>query len=106
MRGLAVQYDNRDSFFSPTSGYHYALEYLTHGENIGGDYDYDSLVFNAVNYWLVHERVTVGLRLHADAIYTDQRIRAPYIYPFIDMRGVPRARYQGSRVASAEIQGI
>lgn len=103
--GLVLEYDSRDNPFNPQRGYYYSANYTVFDEAIGSDVDYDSYQVAGLNYWELGERWNLGLRLQVDAVNANgDEALPPYIPPFIDMRGVPKSRYQGNRVAVAEVQ--
>ncbi|NRB40607.1 MAG: BamA/TamA family outer membrane protein, partial [Pseudomonadales bacterium] len=102
--GLVMAYDNRDNIFTPRKGYDYRLEYNVYHENFGGDFNYESVKFEGLNYWPLRNNLNFALRLASEVILeSDQRLPF-YALPGINMRGIPAARYQGEAVALAEAQ--
>ena len=101
--GVTVEYDSRNNIFSPSQGYNYKLDFVSYSSNYGGDYDYEQLTLEALNYWKINDSFASGFRIKGEHIETDQLL-APFMYPFIDLRGIPAMRYQGSSVALVETQ--
>lgn len=103
--GVIAEYDSRDNPFDPQRGYYYSTYYVLFDDAIGSDVDYDSFNVSALNYWVLNEHFNLALRLQLDGVGAaeDQQLPA-YVPPYIDLRGVPASRYQGNRVAVAEIQ--
>ncbi|WP_339487549.1 BamA/TamA family outer membrane protein [Pseudomonas sp. EL_65y_Pfl2_R95] len=103
--GLVLEYDSRDNPFNPQKGYYYSSNYTVFDDSIGSDVDYASYQISGLNYWQLNDRWNLGLRLQMDAVNArgDKNL-PPYVPPFIDLRGVPKSRYQGNRVGMAEVQ--
>jgi hypothetical protein len=101
--GLTVEYDSRDNFFSPTDGLKYELNYLWFDEMIGSDVDYTLTELTALNYFKITEQWRTAIRVEANYVDSEQ-ILPPYATPYISMRGIPAARYQGQSVAMSELE--
>lgn len=101
--GLTFEYDSRDSFFSPTDGFMYEFNYLWFDDAIGSDIDYTLAEFSALNYFKFTEHWRTAIRFEANYADSDQ-ILPTYATPFISMRGIPAARYQGQAVAMSELE--
>ncbi|GIU28586.1 outer membrane protein assembly factor [Shewanella schlegeliana] len=101
--GAIAEYDSLNNFFMPTSGYNYLLEYDWFSKDLGSDYNYQTLNVKGLNYWPLSNSLTLGLKLHYQTIDSDGRLPI-FTYPFIDLRGIPKNRYQGQNVGSGEVQ--
>jgi hypothetical protein len=101
--GLTLEYDSRDNFFSPTDGLKYELNYLWFDEAIGSDVDYTLTELTALNYFKITEQWRTAIRVEANYVDSEQ-ILPPYATPYISMRGIPAARYQGQSVAMSEVE--
>lgn len=101
--GLTLEYDSRDNFFSPTDGLKYELNYLWFDDVIGSDVDYTLTEFTALNYFKITEQWRTAIRVEANYVDSKQ-ILPPYATPYISMRGIPAARYQGQSVAMSEVE--
>jgi hypothetical protein len=101
--GVTVEFDTRDNFFSPRSGYRYELSHLFFRDFLGSDVEYQLTSFSGVNYWPFGDKLRAGLRLAAE--YADtETLLPPFATPGIELRGVPALRYQGNYVAVAETE--
>jgi hypothetical protein len=103
LAGLAVvvEYDDRDSIFTPGSGTRVQLQATDFDPRYGGDPSF-RLFKGAVNaYANPHRDVVLGGRLDLRASSGDTPF---YAVPFIELRGIPYLRYQGERVAVAEVE--
>jgi len=96
-----VEYDTRDTVFTPNKGLRASLDLSWFSEALGGDSDYGS-VKTAFRYYLpVGEPWVLGFRADLDAVGDD----APfYALPFVKLRGVPVFRYLGNYVVTFEVE--
>ncbi|PKI17260.1 BamA/TamA family outer membrane protein [Colwellia sp. 12G3] len=101
--GLTLEYDSRDNFFSPTDGFKYELNYLWFDDAIGSDIDYTLTELTALNYFKFTEQWRTSIRIEANYVDSEQ-VLPPYATPYISMRGIPAARYQGQSVAMSELE--
>ncbi len=99
--GLFVQYDDRDSIFTPTSGLSARFEYKNFDNNWGSDFDYNDYQASLFYYTPFGSYSSLGLRLEAQAVRGD----APFFaFPFVGLRGIPVLRYQGESVVTGEAE--
>ncbi|HBY88716.1 MAG TPA: hypothetical protein DEO86_22935 [Colwellia sp.] len=101
--GLTVEYDSRDNFYSPTDGLKYEFNYLWFDDVFGSDVDYTLAELTALNYFKITDHWRTAIRMEANYIDSDQ-VLPPYATPYISMRGIPAARYQGQSVALSELE--
>lgn len=103
--GPLIEYDSRDNPMSPQKGYNYLLRYVVFDDALGSDVDYDAFRFQGLNYWQLNEHFNLGLRLQYDGVDSGDNESLPsYVPPFIDLRGIPKNRYQGNHVAVIETE--
>ncbi len=103
--GVTLEYDSRNNPFNPEKGYDYSASYMFFDDAIGSDIDYENFNVTALNYWQLTSHVNLAVRLQLDGINADEHTRLPaYVPPDIKLRGVPSSRYQGARVAVAEVE--
>lgn len=103
--GLILEYDSRDNFFSPADGLKYELNHLWYHDAIGSDIDYQLTEFSGLNYFKLNNQWRTAFRFEVN--YADsERILPPFATPYISMRGIPFARYQGQAVAMTELEVI
>ena len=96
-----LEYDSRDNFFTPNRGIHAKASLGFFDEIFGGEYDYRELHAKAVGYWPVLQTVVAGLRADGQFVSGD----APfYALPFVQLRGIPAMRYQGTDVLTLETE--
>jgi hypothetical protein len=96
-----LEYDSLDNFFTPGRGLHAkgSLGFFDH--IFGGDYDYRELHAMTVGYWPVLPTVVAGLRLDGQFVAGN----APfYALPYVQLRGIPAMRYQGTDVVVLETE--
>jgi hypothetical protein len=99
--GVYVEYDGRNTIFTPSSGLSAKFEYKNHDETWGGDYDYDSYKSSIFHYTPFGDYSSLGLRLEAEKVNGD----APFFaFPFVNLRGIPAMRYQGENVVTGEAE--
>ncbi len=98
---LVVEYDDRDSIFTPSRGTRVQLQASDFDPRFGGD-DSFRLYKAAANSFVRPGRdLVLGGRLDYRASSGDTPF---YAVPFIELRGIPYLRYQGERVAVAEVE--
>jgi hypothetical protein len=99
--GFFAEYDNRDNNFSPDRGIKMHSQYGFNAQWIGSDYEYGR--FDNYMHWYlpVNDRWISGLRLDAQNVISDPPF---YALPYISMRGIPVARYQGRNVVVTETE--
>ncbi|MBN9299481.1 MAG: hypothetical protein J0I41_20945 [Filimonas sp.] len=105
--GAVIEYDSRDNIFTPDKGLKAHAHFNVSNSIFGSDYNYERL--NSFMYWyqpLAENKATgknwiSGLRFDYQNVFGN----APfYLLPFIDMRGIPSARYQGKINALIETE--
>jgi hypothetical protein len=101
--GITLEYDSRNNFFSPTSGFKYEFNYLWFDKAIGSDIDYNLIEFSALNYFKLTKKWRTAFRVEADYVEAKQ-VLPPFATPSISLRGIPSARYQGQSVALTEVE--
>jgi hypothetical protein len=99
--GLSFEHDSRDNFFTPSSGWKGYLESMFYSPDIGSDNKYRTSRAYAFGYWPLKKDFVLGGRLDARAARGDVPF---YQLPFIELRGIPVARYQDENAAVAEAE--
>jgi len=96
-----LEYDSTDNFFTPNKGIHAKASLGVFDDSFGGDYDYRELNVKTIWYWPVLPNVVAGFRADGQFVTGD----APfYALPFVQLRGVPAMRYQGTDVLVLETE--
>jgi len=99
--GVYVEYDGRNTIFTPSKGLSAKLTYKNYGDNWGSDFDYDYFKGSLFHYTPFGSYSSLGLRLEAETVSGD----APFFaYPFVSLRGIPAMRYQGEDVIVGEVE--
>ncbi len=87
--GLITQYDSRDSVLSPNKGMLLNLKALFYDEVLQSDYTFQSYKASGIFYNPLSSRINLDFKINAQTIDGEQNSIAPYMYPFISMRGIP-----------------
>jgi hemolysin activation/secretion protein len=95
------EHDSRDNFFTASSGWNCYLESMFYSPDFGSDRKYELYRANAVGYTPLGEQFVLGGRVDARASRGDVPF---YQLPYLDMRGIPVARYQDENVALVEAE--
>ena len=99
--GLFVEYDGRNTVFTPSNGLKGILEYRKYDRSVGSDFDYDHISGSIHHFTPFGEFSSLGVRLDAEAVDGD----VPFFgYPYVNLRGIPALRYQGEKVFTAEFE--
>lgn len=99
--GILVEYDGRDNVFTTDKGFRWNTILSNSSEWLGSDYSFSS-VNSAAFWWIpVSPNLISGFRAEYQYLWGD----APfYMLPFINMRGIPVARYQGNAIGLGETE--
>ena len=97
--GVMVELDNRDNIFTPNKGMKVHFDALISFDAAGSDYDYQHLNYYMYAYRQFGDKLVTGLRIDGQQAFGDPPF---FLLPYLDMRGVPTARYQGKADILAE----
>jgi hypothetical protein len=97
--GVITEYDTRDNIFTPNRGFKFHADFSVSNDKAGSDFNYTRLITYMYAYQPLAKNVTGGFRADMQQIFD-----APpfYLLPFVDIRGIPSARYQGNKDALTE----
>ena len=99
--GVTYVYDSRDNIFATKNGVQGSLDAMFYSPSIGSDTTFQAYRAHVFAYIPAGDQVVVGLR----ADYRMARGDVPfYQLPFIDMRGIPAARYQDENTVVLETE--
>jgi hypothetical protein len=99
--GVIVEMDNRDNVFTPDKGLKLHVDFNRSDDAIGSDYEFWRLNYYSYIYLPLTKSIVAGLRVDGRQAFGE----APfYMLPFIEMRGIPSARYQGKVVLLTEME--
>ena len=86
----------------PNRGQLIDLAAWRYDETFGGQYNYWNGKIKVLSFHPFAEKFVLGLRLEYSAV--DGKLPF-FAYPYVSLRGIPALRYQGERVAVAEVEG-
>ncbi len=101
--GLAavLEYDSRDSIFTPTRGVYAKAVAEGHAAWMGSDYDFSSYRLKLFDFLPLSQDFVLGLRAEGQSTGDG----APYFYnPSVEIRGIANKRYQGQQVVVGEAE--
>jgi hemolysin activation/secretion protein len=99
--GVFFEHDSRDNFFTPSSGWKGFIESVFYSPDWGSDEKYQTYRAHAFAYLPLQKTFVLGGRVDSRAARGDVPF---YQLPFIEMRGIPIARYQDENVALVEAE--
>jgi len=101
--GFVFEYDSRDNIFTPSHGVNAEIAALFYnGEGLGGrTREYQITDAKNLWYWEMMPKLIMGWRIEANLSTGDVPF---YSLPYINLRGIPINRYQGSHVLQTEIE--
>lgn len=99
--GVTLEHDSRDNIFTPSKGWTGAIDAMFYDPDIGSATRFQSYRGHVFGYWPVRKDLVLAGRVDGRAA----RGQVPfYMQPFIDMRGIPAARYQDRNTAVVEAE--
>jgi hypothetical protein len=97
----ALEYDSRDTIFTPTQGMYGKLVARTYQDWLGSDAEFLAYSGKVFKYLPLSEDFNLALRVEAQTVGS----AAPFfLYPSVEMRGIANKRYQGQHVFVGEAQ--
>jgi len=99
--GMALEYDSRDNMFTPSRGYLFKGDANFYLPGIGSDVTFQSYRTYGYGYWPIGQHLILGGR--ADMRHVDGDVPF-YRLPYIDLRGIPSARYQDDTTGVLETE--
>lgn len=99
--GAVIEMDKRDNIFTPDKGLRLHFDAARSDDAIGSDYDFWKLSY--YNYWYqpLSKQTVLGIRVDAKQTFGTVPF---YALPYIEMRGIPVARYQGKANVLSELE--
>jgi hypothetical protein len=99
--GIYLELDYRNSMFTPDRGLRFKTTYTVGRSWTASDFDFEQLVVNANMFIQPWKPWVCGFRAVGQAMFNDVPF---YYYPYLDMRGIPMARYQGEETLLFETE--
>ena len=94
--GGSIEHDSRDNFFTASAGWKGSLEGIFYSPDWGSDNKYETYRAQAFGYLPLSPQFILGGRIDGRTSRGDVPF---YQLPFIELRGVPVARYQDQSTA-------
>ncbi len=101
---LTLDYDSRNTIFTPTDGINASVDVSLFRKAVGGDSNFEKYKAKIYYFTPMTETFVLGLRGDVKTISGDPDEIPFYQYPFVYLRGIPMMRYQGESVAVAETE--
>lgn len=101
---LTLDYDSRNTIFTPSSGISASVEASLFREMVGSDTEFEKYKAKIYYFTPVADDFVLGLRGDMQTIRGDEIDIPFYQYPFVSLRGIPVMRYQGETVGVAEAE--
>ena len=99
-----LEYDSRNTIFTPTDGISSTIEASLFREAVGSDTEFEKYKAKIYYFTPMSDTLVLGLRGDIQTIRGDASEIPFYQYPFVDLRGIPAMRYQGEDVGVAEFE--
>jgi Omp85 superfamily domain len=99
--GPVFEHDSRDNIFTPSRGWYANLEGLFYSPDIGSDEKFEIYRGRVYGYYPLSSAFVLGGRLDARTSQGDVPF---YQLPYVDLRGIPVARYQDESAGAAEVE--
>jgi hypothetical protein len=99
--GAVIELDSRDNIFTPDKGIKAHFDANISDNIFGSDYEYWRFNYYAYMYAPLGKHIVGGWRIDGQQVTGDPPF---YLLPFIDMRGIPAARYQGKADVLTELE--
>ena len=101
---LIADYDTRDNQLTPTEGMYFSARAQIYDDAVGGDYNFINYKVTNLFYNKISEKINLDFSLTGETVEGKRREIAPYLYPFISMRGVPAMKHQGSSMLTMQTE--
>ncbi len=98
---LLLDYDSRDTLFTPSSGMSSGVKASFFRKAFGSDNEFERYKAYAKYFTGLTDSLVLGLRGEVETLDGDA---AFYEYPFISLRGIPAMRYQGETITLGEAE--
>lgn len=99
--GLITEYDIRDNIFTPNIGFKFHTDFSFSDEVVGSDYTFQKVNSYVYVFHPFSRTIIGGLRIDYQQAFGEIPF---YLIPYIDMRGIPAARYQGNIIGLTETE--
>lgn len=101
---FTLDYDSRDTIFTPNAGINASIQTSLFREAVGGDTDFEKYKAKLIYFTPITSSFVLGLRADVEKVAGDKNNIPFYQNPYVDLRGIPVMRYQGETVGVAETE--
>ena len=99
-----LDYDSRNTIFTPTDGISASISASLFREAVGSDTEFEKYKAKIYYFTPISDSFVLGLRGDVQTIDGDPNEIPFYMYPFVSLWGIPVMRYQGETVGLAEAE--
>jgi hypothetical protein len=101
---FSLEYDSRNTIFTPTDGISSSIEATLFREEVGSDTNFERYKAKILYFTPLSDTFALGLRGDIETVNGSQEDIPFYMYPYVSLRGIPVMRYQGETVGVAEFE--
>ena len=101
---FSLEYDSRNTIFTPTDGISSSIEATLYREEVGSDTNFEGYKAKILYFTPLSGTFVLGLRGDIETVNGSQEDIPFYMYPYVSLRGVPVMRYQGETAGVAEFE--
>lgn len=101
---FSLEYDSRNTIFTPTDGISSSIEATLFREEVGSDTNFERYKAKILYFTPLSDSFVLGLRGDIETVNGSQEDIPFYMYPDVSLRGVPVMRYQGETAGVAEFE--
>jgi outer membrane protein assembly factor BamA len=99
--GIVLEYDGRDSIFTPSSGWSASLTTMFFDDNLGSQKSYQKYTGQILSFWPLMPKWVLGTRFDVTAVDGEPPF---YQLPSIRLRGIPYGRFVGENAGVVELE--
>ena len=100
---IVLEYDSRDSIFTPDKGLYAKALVDFYSKSLGGEKDFNNYRTKVFYYHPISSKFIAGLRADFQAVHGEDRAPA-FMTPSIMLRGMPNHQYQGQTAVVSELE--
>ena len=101
---FTLDYDSRNTIFTPSDGISASIDASFYREAVGSDTEFEKYKAKIYYFTPMANTFVLGLRGDIETVNGDSKDIPFYQYPFVNLRGIPVMRYQGETVGVAEAE--
>jgi hypothetical protein len=101
---FSLDYDSRNTIFTPSDGISSSIEASLFREAVGSDTNFEKYKAKIYYFTPMSDAFVLGLRADVETIEGEPEDIPFYMYPYVSLRGIPIMRYQGETVKVVEAE--